>query len=72
MSKAHKRLNEVLNGYKLSLVEGKNHMKVVDASGKYITSVSASPSDPYFARQTIRALVRDGHLPESVKKLVIA
>lgn len=66
MSKQHKALAELIGKYGLTLEKGRKHYAILK-DGKQVTSVSSSPSDPYFARQTVRCLVRDGLLPESVK-----
>jgi hypothetical protein len=68
MSKPHKKLADVIGKYGLTLELGKGHYEI-KKGGKYITSVSSTPSDPHFARQTIRCLVRDGHLPIEAKTI---
>lgn len=60
-------LANLLQGYGLRLEHGGKHYLVKDARDKLLTSVATSPSDPYFARQTVRYLVRCGALPESCR-----
>ena len=69
--KQHKALSELLRKYNLELEAGRTHHRVVTRQGKYITSVSSSPSDPHFGNQTVRTLVRMGALPAEAKKVKI-
>ena len=66
----HRRLEEFIKPYGLTMTRERKHYAIrkVDA---YVATVSHSPSDPHFARQTIRDLVRKGYLPVSVKGVKI-
>lgn len=69
--KEHKALADLIAPYGLTMVRERKHFSIRDGKGNYVTTVSHSPSDPHFARQTIRQLVRMGRVPESVKGVKI-
>ena len=69
--KEHKALAEAIAPYGLTMVKDRKHFSIRDREGNYVTSVSHSPSDPHFARQTIRQLVRIGRVPETLKGVKI-
>lgn len=69
--KEHRALSELIAPYGLVMVKERKHFSIRDDQGNYVTTVSHSPSDPYFARQTVRQLVRMGRVPESIKGVKI-
>ena len=69
MSKSHKALEVAIRPYGLVLVKERKHYAIRDQRGNFISSVSHSPSDPHFARQTVRELVKVGRLPEELKRV---
>jgi hypothetical protein len=68
--KEHKALAELIRPYGLEMVRERKHYSIRKGA-VYVATVSHSPSDQNFARQTVRDLVRKGHLPESVKGIKI-
>jgi hypothetical protein len=68
-TKTHRKLAEVLAPYGLTYADQGRHYSIVNRQGNYVTSVAASPSDPHFARQTIRYLVRAGLVPDDLRKV---
>jgi len=68
--KEHKALETLIGRYGLEMVRERKHYSI-RKGGNYVATVSHSPSDPHFARQTIRDLVRKGYLPEEVKGVKI-
>lgn len=68
--KEHKALADLIRPYGLEMVRERKHYSIRRGDA-YVATVSHSPSDPHFARQTVRDLVRKGYLPESVKGIKI-
>ena len=68
--KEHKALESLINQHGLVMVRARKHYQI-EKDGKYIATVSHSPSDQNFARQTVRDLVRKGFLPAAVKNVKI-
>jgi len=68
--KEHKALEELIRPYGLTMTRERKHYAIRKGDA-YDATVSHSPSDPHFARQTIRDLVRKGYLPDSVKGVKI-
>lgn len=72
MAKVHaviKQLNKILQPYDIRVEPGNPHCRVINVrTKKRISSLSGSPSCPYFARHLIEDLVKEGILPKELKK----
>ena len=66
--KEHKALEALVNQHGMVVIRARKHYQI-EKDGKFVATVSHSPSDQHFARQVVRDLVRKGHLPESAKGL---
>jgi hypothetical protein len=67
--KEHKALESLIRQYGLTVERRRKHYVVEDSKGNAVTTISHSPSDPHFARQTVRVLVSRGYLPVSAKNV---
>lgn len=69
LPKNHRKLADVIAPFGLTYVQRGSHYGIVDGQGHFVASVASTPSDMHFARQTIRHLVRDGILPQELRKV---
>lgn len=60
-------LRKLLEPYGYKIVPGNNHDKIVNAEGKYLDSISCTPSDPYWDKVVVRSLIKRGYLPPGTK-----
>ena len=64
-----RELNKALKPYAVQVEKGKNHARVMNTrTNKRIQSIAGSPSCPYFAQHLIQNLVRDGILPDEMRR----
>lgn len=63
-------LAKIIKPYGLKIIVAKNksgHRHIVDGEGKYVDSMSNTPSCQYFAQNELKRLIKLGAVPETAR-----
>jgi len=58
-----KLIKKIIKPFGYSIVNGKNHDKIIDQNGNCLLGFATSPSDIHWYKNVINQLIKNGKLP---------